>query len=145
MGTDQCRREVLTALLRRSRLTPQHADRTAYLADHIAAVAAARAAGADVRGCFAWSLMDNFEWSYGDDKLFGIVRVDYDTQERTLKGSATWYGDTIASPGADERGGSGCRNLPRRTGAVVPALRRTRAVAPAPQRTRAVAPVTHPG
>ncbi|MFF1648943.1 GH1 family beta-glucosidase [Streptomyces sp. NPDC058240] len=71
------------------------ADRTTYLADHIAAVAAARAAGADVRGYFAWSLMDNFEWSYGYDKRFGIVRVDYDTQERTLKDSAKWYRDTI--------------------------------------------------
>ncbi|WP_405929447.1 GH1 family beta-glucosidase [Streptomyces griseus] len=71
------------------------ADRTAYLADHIAAVVAARARGADVRGYFAWSLMDNFEWAYGYDKRFGIVRVDYDTQLRTLKGSAKWYRDTI--------------------------------------------------
>ncbi|MFJ9141535.1 GH1 family beta-glucosidase [Streptomyces griseus] len=71
------------------------ADRTAYLADHIAAVVAARAQGADVRGYFAWSLMDNFEWAYGYDKRFGIVRVDYDTQLRTLKDSAKWYRDTI--------------------------------------------------
>ncbi|MFI0016077.1 GH1 family beta-glucosidase [Streptomyces griseus] len=71
------------------------ADRTAYLADHIAAVVAARDRGADVRGYFAWSLMDNFEWAYGYDKRFGIVRVDYDTQLRTLKDSAKWYRDTI--------------------------------------------------
>ncbi|MEV3894173.1 GH1 family beta-glucosidase [Streptomyces anulatus] len=71
------------------------ADRTAYLADHIDAVVAARARGADVRGYFAWSLMDNFEWAYGYDKRFGIVRVDYDTQVRTLKDSAKWYRDTI--------------------------------------------------
>jgi beta-glucosidase len=71
------------------------ADRTAYVADHIAAVAAARERGADVRGYFAWSLMDNFEWAYGYDKRFGIVRVDYDTQARTLKDSAKWYRDTI--------------------------------------------------
>ncbi|MFL0026572.1 GH1 family beta-glucosidase [Streptomyces sp. NBUL23] len=71
------------------------ADRTAYLADHIAAVVAARAQGADVRGYFAWSLLDNFEWAYGYDKRFGIVRVDYDTQARTLKDSAKWYRDTI--------------------------------------------------
>ncbi|PZT76901.1 MULTISPECIES: GH1 family beta-glucosidase [unclassified Streptomyces] len=71
------------------------ADRTTYLADHIDAVAAARARGADVRGYFAWSLLDNFEWSYGYDKRFGIVRVDYETQERTLKDSAKWYRDTI--------------------------------------------------
>ncbi|WNF29800.1 GH1 family beta-glucosidase [Streptomyces sp. C11-1] len=71
------------------------ADRTAYLADHIAAVVAARAQGADVRGYFAWSLMDNFEWAYGYGKRFGIVRVDYDTQVRTLKDSAKWYRNTI--------------------------------------------------
>ncbi|MFI6120524.1 GH1 family beta-glucosidase [Streptomyces sp. NPDC051064] len=70
-------------------------DRTAYLADHIAAVSEARRQGADVRGYFAWSLMDNFEWGYGYDKRFGIVRVDYDTQLRTLKDSAKWYRDTI--------------------------------------------------
>ena len=50
--------------------------------------------GADIRGYFAWSLMDNFEWAYGYDKRFGIVRVDYDTQERTPKQSALWYRDT---------------------------------------------------
>ena len=44
--------------------------------------------GADIRGYFAWSLMDNFEWAYGYDKRFGIVRVDYDTQTRTPKASA---------------------------------------------------------
>ncbi|WP_432079078.1 GH1 family beta-glucosidase [Streptomyces sp. YPW6] len=71
------------------------ADRTAYLADHIDAVAAARARGADVRGYFAWSLLDNFEWAYGYGKRFGIVRVDYATQIRTLKDSAKWYRDTI--------------------------------------------------
>jgi beta-glucosidase len=48
-----------------------------------------------LRGYFAWSLMDNFEWAYGYDKRFGIVRVDYDTQVRTPKQSALWYRDTI--------------------------------------------------
>jgi beta-glucosidase len=70
-------------------------DRTAYLATHIAAVAAARQAGVDVRGYFAWSLMDNFEWAYGYGKRFGIVRVDYDTQARIPKLSALWYRDTV--------------------------------------------------
>ncbi|WP_328991889.1 GH1 family beta-glucosidase [Kribbella sp. NBC_01245] len=69
--------------------------RTAYFVSHVAAVAAARQQGADVRGYFAWSLMDNFEWAYGYDKRFGIVRVDYDTQKRTPKQSALWYRDTI--------------------------------------------------
>jgi beta-glucosidase len=71
-------------------------DRTAYLAAHLRAVADAQAAGADVRGYFAWSLMDNFEWGHGYDKRFGIVRVDYRSQERTLKQSALWYRDAIA-------------------------------------------------
>ncbi|MEZ0088864.1 GH1 family beta-glucosidase [Streptacidiphilus sp. EB129] len=70
-------------------------DRTAYYARHLDAVAAARAAGADVRGYFAWSLLDNFEWGYGYEKRFGIVHVDYATQRRTPKQSAHWYRDTI--------------------------------------------------
>ncbi|WP_435123048.1 GH1 family beta-glucosidase [Micromonospora tulbaghiae] len=70
-------------------------DRVGYLTEHLRAVARARAAGADVRGYFAWSLLDNFEWAYGYDKRFGIVRVDYDTQRRTPKRSALWYRDTV--------------------------------------------------
>ncbi|WP_346534232.1 GH1 family beta-glucosidase [Micromonospora sp. DPT] len=70
-------------------------DRVAYLTEHLRAVARARQAGADVRGYFAWSLLDNFEWAYGYDKRFGIVRVDYDTQRRTPKRSAHWYRDTV--------------------------------------------------
>jgi beta-glucosidase len=69
--------------------------RTSYLTEHVAAVAAARQQGADVRGYFAWSLMDNFEWAFGYGKRFGIVRVDYDTQQRTPKQSALWLRDTI--------------------------------------------------
>jgi beta-glucosidase len=71
--------------------------RVAYLHDHIDAVGAAMDAGADVRGYFVWSLMDNFEWAYGYDRRFGIIRVDYATCERTLKDSALWYRDLIAS------------------------------------------------
>jgi len=70
-------------------------DRVDYLASHIAAVVAARDAGTDIRGYFVWSLMDNFEWAYGYDKRFGIVRVDYPTQQRIPKQSAYWYRDTI--------------------------------------------------
>jgi beta-glucosidase len=66
-------------------------QRTAYLHDHIEAVGAALDAGADVRGYFAWSLMDNFEWAWGYDRLFGIVRVDMETLERSWKDSAFWY------------------------------------------------------
>jgi beta-glucosidase len=70
-------------------------ERTAYLASHIAAVAHARQLGADVRGYFVWSLLDNFEWSYGYAKRFGLIRVDYDTLERTPKRSALWYRNVI--------------------------------------------------
>jgi len=71
-------------------------DRTAYLCDHLEAIADAQDAGADVRGYFAWSLMDNFEWAQGYDKRFGLIRVDYDTMVRTPKQSALWYRDAIA-------------------------------------------------
>ncbi|MEV4829912.1 GH1 family beta-glucosidase [Micromonospora sp. CA-248260] len=69
-----------------------HDDRRIdYLRRHIGAVADARAQGVDVRGYFVWSLLDNFEWGYGYDRRFGIIRVDYDTQERLWKDSAHWY------------------------------------------------------
>lgn len=71
-------------------------ERVSYLARHIDAVGAAIDQGADVRGYFLWSLLDNFEWAWGYDRRFGIVRVDYDTQERTLKDSAKWYRTLIA-------------------------------------------------
>jgi beta-glucosidase len=76
--------------------------RTSYLAEHIAAVAVARQQGADIRGYFAWSLLDNFEWAFGYEKRFGIVRVDYDTQIRTPKQSALWFRDTIRRVRAGE-------------------------------------------
>ncbi|HEY3501499.1 MAG TPA: GH1 family beta-glucosidase [Actinocatenispora sp.] len=66
-------------------------DRIAYLAGHLDAVAAARAAGADVRGYFVWSLIDNFEWSAGYQQRFGLVHVDYATQRRTPKSSYDWF------------------------------------------------------
>ncbi|MGK5555742.1 GH1 family beta-glucosidase [Actinomadura kijaniata] len=69
-----------------------HDDRrVAYLRDHIEAVRLAREAGADVRGYFAWSLLDNFEWSHGYSKRFGLLHVDYATGARTWKDSAHWY------------------------------------------------------
>ncbi|HEX6148438.1 GH1 family beta-glucosidase [Nocardioides sp.] len=68
-------------------------ERLAYLDAHLRAVHAARAGGADVRGYFAWSFLDNFEWAEGYAKRFGIVHVDYDTQVRTPKSSARWFSD----------------------------------------------------
>jgi beta-glucosidase len=67
------------------------ADRTAYIAAHIAAVGDAMDQGVPMAGYMVWSLLDNFEWSSGYAKRFGIVHVDYATQRRTLKGSAHWY------------------------------------------------------
>ena len=59
-----------------------------------------RAQGADVRGYFAWSLLDNLEWAHGYSKRFGLVHVDFATQQRTPKASARWYARLIASGGA---------------------------------------------
>jgi beta-glucosidase len=66
-------------------------ERIAYLRDHIAAVHQAIAGGADVRGYFCWSLLDNFEWNDGYSQRFGLVYVDYATQRRIPKSSAWWY------------------------------------------------------
>jgi beta-glucosidase len=74
--------------------------RVEYLREHLAAARRAIAAGVDLRGYFVWSLLDNFEWSQGYSKRFGIVRVDYRTQKRTLKGSALEYRRIIESNGA---------------------------------------------
>ncbi|MFI6105348.1 GH1 family beta-glucosidase [Streptomyces sp. NPDC051310] len=74
-------------------------ERVAYLHAHLAAVHRALADGADVRGYFLWSLMDNFEWAYGYGKRFGIVHVDFASQRRTPKDSARWYADVIARGG----------------------------------------------
>jgi beta-glucosidase len=66
-------------------------ERIDYLRLHLAVVLRTIAEGADVRGYYAWSLMDNFEWAYGYDKRFGLVHIDFDTLERTPKDSALWY------------------------------------------------------
>jgi beta-glucosidase len=71
-------------------------ERVEYLQAHLAAVHRAIEDGADVRGYFLWSLLDNFEWAYGYSKRFGIVHVDFASQRRTLKSSARWYADAIA-------------------------------------------------
>ena len=71
------------------------AERTLYLESHLAAVADAVAQRVDVRGYFYWSLLDNFEWAWGYAKRFGIVRVDYETLQRTIKDSGRAYADVI--------------------------------------------------
>ncbi|MDT9686160.1 GH1 family beta-glucosidase [Streptomyces sp. TRM76323] len=74
-------------------------ERVAYLRQHLTAVHRALADGADVRGYFLWSLLDNFEWAYGYGKRFGVVHVDFASQRRTPKDSARWYADVIARGG----------------------------------------------
>ncbi len=71
-----------------------------YLRKHLSAVHDAIAAGVDVRGYMAWSLLDNLEWSLGYAKRFGIVHVNYETQQRTPKDSARWYARVIGTHGA---------------------------------------------
>jgi beta-glucosidase len=70
-------------------------DRCGYIARHIDAVRAVVRDGVDVRGYFAWALMDNYEWAEGYRMRFGIVHVDFATQRRTLKSSARWYSDLV--------------------------------------------------
>jgi beta-glucosidase len=66
-------------------------QRQSYLKRHFAACSRAMANGVDVRGYFIWSLMDNFEWAFGYERRFGIVHVDFDSQQRTPKQSALAY------------------------------------------------------
>ena len=71
-----------------------------YYRSHLRAVRAAIEQGVDVRGYFAWSLLDNLEWSLGYSKRFGLVHVNFETLERTPKDSAKFYADVVASRGA---------------------------------------------
>jgi len=72
-------------------------ERIAYLDGHLRAVHEAIEGGVDVAGYFVWSLLDNFEWAEGFGKRFGIVYVDYATQRRIPKASATWYASLAQS------------------------------------------------
>ena len=74
--------------------------RVSYLHQHLRAVHDAIEAGCDIGGYFAWSLLDNLEWSLGYSKRFGVVHVDFETQQRTLKDSARYYSRVVASHGA---------------------------------------------
>jgi beta-glucosidase len=73
--------------------------RVQYYYEHLRAAADAIRRGVDLRGYFAWSLLDNFEWSLGYAKRFGLVHVDYGTLARTPKASARYYADVIRSHG----------------------------------------------
>jgi beta-glucosidase len=71
-------------------------ERVDYLDGHLRAAARAIADGVNLRGYFAWSLLDNFEWAHGYSKRFGLVYTDFGSQRRIPKRSAEWYADVIA-------------------------------------------------
>ena len=73
------------------------AGRVSYISEHVKQVALCIEDGVDVRGYFAWSLMDNFEWAEGYGKRFGLLYVDYATQQRTIKDSGRWFAETADS------------------------------------------------
>jgi beta-glucosidase len=75
------------------------ADRVAYLDAHIRAARQAIDDGVDLRGYFVWSLIDNFEWSWGFDRRFGVVHVDFNTQRRTIKDSGRWLSGVARANG----------------------------------------------
>ena len=75
--------------------------RVHYLRTHLKAIHDAMQQGVNLRGYFVWSLLDNYEWSLGYAKRFGIVHVDYATMKRTMKKSARFYSDVIRSGGAN--------------------------------------------
>ncbi|MFZ2493647.1 MAG: GH1 family beta-glucosidase [Thermoanaerobaculia bacterium] len=79
--------------------------RTSYLRSHLRACAEAIASGVDLRGYCAWSLLDNFEWAVGYSARFGLIHVNYATQERTIKDSGKFYAEVIRTNGASLWGG----------------------------------------
>ena len=66
---------------------------------HLTTAFEAIQAGAPLRGYFAWSLMDNFQWSHGFSNRFGLIHTDYASQQRTIKQSGRWYGREVAEHG----------------------------------------------
>lgn len=73
--------------------------RIRYFKQYLASMKKAMDKGANVRGYFAWSLMDNFEWAMGYEKRFGLIHIDFETQERTIKESGYWYSKCIQENG----------------------------------------------
>jgi len=75
--------------------------RLSYIKRHLEQVHRAVESGIPVKGYFAWSLMDNFEWGFGYSKRFGLIHVNYETQKRTFKSSAKWYRQAIQRNAVD--------------------------------------------
>jgi beta-glucosidase len=76
-------------------------ERISYLDSHFRAAHAAMEQGVDLRGYMVWSFLDNFEWAEGYSKRFGLVHVDYGTQQRIPKASARWYAEVIQRRGLE--------------------------------------------
>lgn len=74
-------------------------QRIQYIRGFLGWIHKAMEEGADIRGYYAWSLLDNWEWSAGYTYRFGLVHTDFETQERVLKDSALWYREMIAERG----------------------------------------------
>jgi beta-glucosidase len=100
------------------------AARIDYLGRYLRELSRAAGAGADIRGYFHWSILDNFEWAEGYSQRFGLIHVDYSTQKRTLKDSAHWYAEVIKTQGAS------LASMTLTDEEVLPAGRAARAVAP---------------
>jgi len=100
----------------------QDPERVEFLRSHIKAAWRAREKDVDLRGFFVWSLLDNFEWASGYTMPFGLVRVDFETQRRTLKSSARFYAEVIASSGENvfREAGVGDRALSGATTRAIP-------------------------
>jgi len=77
-------------------------ERRRYFEQHFAACADALRHGLPLKGYFAWSLMDNYEWAWGYTRRFGLVYVDYETQRRTVKLSGRWFANFLAGRPADD-------------------------------------------
>jgi beta-glucosidase len=77
-------------------------DRLSYIKEHLKMCHRAIEIGVPLKGYFAWSLMDNFEWAFGNVKRFGLIRVDFESLERTIKSSGRWYGQVIHANAVQE-------------------------------------------
>ena len=71
-------------------------ERVDYFQQHLQAVLKAKNEGVNIKGYFAWTLMDNFEWTEGFTARFGLIHVDFETQLRTIKNSGYWFRDFLA-------------------------------------------------
>jgi beta-glucosidase len=85
--------EDFDAVIEPDRVRDEH--RIQYLQHYLSELETAINAGSDVRGYFMWTMVDNFEWSSGYSHRMGFLRVDHETQKRTIKDSAFWYRDMI--------------------------------------------------